>query len=54
MDELIITITEDNVVYLEMWDEDSDLTATARFEPTILTVQDYRSVKPKRKRWWNL
>jgi hypothetical protein len=52
MDELIITITEDNVVHLEMWSNDSDLLYTARFEPTSLAVQDYRRVKPKR--WWNL
>ena len=52
MDELTVTITEDNVVYLSGYDDEGAPVLMQRLEPESLLVEDYRRVKPKR--WWNL
>lgn len=49
--DLTVTITSEEVVYLSGYDDEGNVVFLQRLEPSKLTVEDFRRVKPKR--WWN-
>ena len=50
--DLIITIDEDNVVYIEMTVDNDDTMLLTRMSPDTVEIRDMRERKPRKQKWW--